>query len=179
MSFRLSTRLFGELLIERGRLKPEQLNEALASRQPRERLGQTLVRLGLLDERDVVELLGEQFSLPIADAETLSKAEADAVAIVPEHLARQSLVLALRRSDSTLEVAVGDPLDVVSLDHLRALTGCQLKIWLARPTRGSGPPRRRPRSLKRSTCRVPRTWSRMSISPRCGSRSRTPRWCGS
>ena len=134
MSFRLSTRLFGELLIERGRLKPEQLNEALASRQPRERLGQTLVRLGLLDERDVVELLGEQFSLPIADAETLSKAEADAVAIVPEHLARQSLVLALRRSDSTLEVAVGDPLDVVSLDHLRALTGCQLKIWLARPS---------------------------------------------
>ena len=33
-----------------------------------------------------------------------------------------------------LEVAVGDPLDVVSLDHLRALTGCGLKVWLAQPS---------------------------------------------
>jgi type IV pilus assembly protein PilB len=33
-----------------------------------------------------------------------------------------------------LEIAVGDPLDVVSLDHVRALTGCTLKVWIARPS---------------------------------------------
>ena len=33
-----------------------------------------------------------------------------------------------------IEVAVGDPLDVVSLDHLRALTGSQLRVWIARPS---------------------------------------------
>jgi type IV pilus assembly protein PilB len=33
-----------------------------------------------------------------------------------------------------LEVVVGDPLNVVSLDHLRALTGCTLKVWIGRPT---------------------------------------------
>ena len=123
LSYRLSTRRFGELLVERERLTSEQLNQALTSRQdPRERLGQTLVRLGLLDEGDVVELLGQQFSLPIADADQLGKAEREAVELVPEHLARQAGLLALRREGTTLEVAVGDPLDVVSLDHLRALT---------------------------------------------------------
>src|SRR5438046_10482720 len=133
--FRLSTRRFGELLIDRGRITSDQLEQAMAARQdPHERLGQALVREGLMQEAEVVELLAEQFSLPIADAEMLSKAEPAAVATVPEHLARQALVLALRRSDSTLEVAVGDPLDVVSLDHLRALTGCTLKIWIARPS---------------------------------------------
>jgi len=135
LSFRLSTRRFGELLIERGWVNSEQLALALRSRQdPRERLGQTLVRLGLLKERDVTELLGEQFSLKVVDAEHLSKADPEAVELVPEHLARQALLLALRREGDTLDIAVGDPLDVVSLDHLRALTGCTLRVCLARPS---------------------------------------------
>ncbi len=135
LSFRLSTRRFGELLMERGWVTPEQLALALRSRQDaRERLGQTLVRLGLLKERDVTELLGEQFSLVVVDAEQLAKADPEAVALVPEHLARQALLLALRREGDTLDIAVGDPLDVVSLDHLRALTGCTLHVCLARPS---------------------------------------------
>jgi len=135
LSFRLSTRRFGELLIERGWITPEQLAQALRSRQdPRERLGQTLVRLELLEEHQVTELLGEQFSLPVVDAEQLSVADPAAVQLVPEHLARRSLLLALKREEDVLEVAVGDPLDVVSLDYLRALTGCTLHVRLARPS---------------------------------------------
>ena len=135
LSFRLSTRRFGELLIERGWVTPEQLAQALRSRQdPRERLGQTLVRLEMLKERDVTELLGEQFSLTVVDAEHLAKANPEAVQLVPEHLARQALLLALQREGDTLDVAVGDPLDVVSLDYLRAITGCTLRVCLARPS---------------------------------------------
>jgi type IV pilus assembly protein PilB len=135
LSFRLSTRRFGELLMERGWVTPEQLALALRSHQdPRERLGQTLVRMGLLKEREVTELLSEQFSLALVDAEHLAKADPEAVQLVPEHLARQALLLALRREGDTLDVAVGDPLDVVSLDYLRALTGCTLRVCLARPS---------------------------------------------
>ena len=135
LSFRLSTRRFGELLVERGWITPDQLTDALRSRQdPRERLGQTLVRLGTLKERDVTELLGEQFSLPVVDAERLSQADPAAVQLVPEHLARQALVLALKREEDALDVVVGDPLDVVSLDYLRALTGCTLRVCIATPS---------------------------------------------
>ncbi|MEK7330212.1 MAG: hypothetical protein AAB113_05355, partial [Candidatus Eisenbacteria bacterium] len=135
LSYRLSTRRFGELLLERGRLTPAQNEQALKARiDPRERLGQTLVRLGLLEERDVVELLAQQFSLPVADANRLSQADPDAVRLIPEHLARQSGLLALKKDGETMEVAMGDPLDVVSLDHLRALTGCAVKVWVARPS---------------------------------------------
>ena len=135
LSFRLSTRRFGELLVENGRITSDELSQALRVRKdPRERLGQTLVRLGMLDEDDVVQLLGQQFSLPIATADQLSKADPEAVQLIPEHLARQAGLLALRRDDSTLDVAMGDPLDVVSLDHLRALTGCSLRVWVARPS---------------------------------------------
>jgi type IV pilus assembly protein PilB len=132
-SFRLSTRRFGELLIERGKLTTEQVETALKERQdPRERLGQTMVRTGMLDEMAVVELLAEQFSLSIATANVISQADPDAVQLVPEHLARQAVMLALRREENYLDVAVADPLDVVSLDHLRALTGCVLRVQIAR-----------------------------------------------
>jgi type IV pilus assembly protein PilB len=134
-SYRLSTRRLGEILIERGKLTAEQVQHALSSRQDaRERLGQTVTRLGLMTEADVVEVLGEQFSLPVADAERLGRADRAVVQLIPESLARESQVLALGRDGETLEVAVGDPLNVVSLDHLRALTGLQLKVWIGRPT---------------------------------------------
>ncbi|MBI5709854.1 MAG: Flp pilus assembly complex ATPase component TadA [Candidatus Eisenbacteria bacterium] len=134
-SYRLSTRRFGELLLERGWVTSDQLAQALRSRQdPRERLGQTMVRLGLLKEKDVTDLLGDQFSLPVVDAERLSQADPAAVQLIPEHLARQSGLLALKKDEEILEVAVGDPLDVVSLDYLRALTGCTLRVCLARPS---------------------------------------------
>jgi len=135
VSYRLSTRRFGELLLDRGLLSSDQINDAMRQRSdPRERLGQTLVRLGLLNERDVVQLLSEQFSLPIADNEKLSKADPEAVQLVPENMARQANLLALRREGESLEVVVGDPLDVVSLDNLKALTGCTLKVWIAPPS---------------------------------------------
>jgi len=134
-SFRLSTRRLGELVLERGRVTPDQLDHALRSKSdPRERLGQTLVRLGLLEEAEVVAILAQQFGLPIADSETLGHAEPGAVRLIPEHLARQAGLLALKRDGNALDVAVGDPLDVVSLDHLRALTGCTLRVWIAQPS---------------------------------------------
>jgi len=135
LSFRLSTRRLGELLVERGQLTPEQLTDALRQRlDAKERLGQTLVRLGLIGEREVVELLAHQFGLPIAPPDRLSKADPKAIELVPEHVARQANLLALHREDNVLEVAVGDPLDVVSLDHLRALTGCTLRVFVATPS---------------------------------------------
>ena len=135
VSYRISTRRFGEILIDSGKLTADQVNQALKSRQdPRERLGQALVRLGMLKESDVVQLLGEQFGLPLADGALLAKADPAATQLVPEHLARQSNLLALKRDGDTLDVAVGDPLDIVSLDYLRALTGCQLRVMIARPS---------------------------------------------
>src|SRR6185503_13952331 len=132
---RPASRRLGELLVERAGLTLEQVAHALGARSdPRERLGQAMVRLGYLTEADVVEALAQQFRLPVADAQRLTTASREAVQLVPEQLARQAQVLALAREGDTLEIAVGDPLDVLSLDHLRALTGCALRVWVARPS---------------------------------------------
>ena len=132
---RSASRRIGELLIERAGITPASVEHALAARSdPRERLGQALVRLGHLSEHDLVQALAHQFGLPVADAEKLTSANREAVQLVPEQLAREKQVLALAKHGGTLEIAVSDPLDVLSLDHLRALTGCALRVWVARPS---------------------------------------------
>src|SRR5204863_3117976 len=129
VSYRLSTRRFGELVLESGHVTLDQLDAARhAKRGPRGRLGQTLVRLGYLDEGQVIELLAKQFNLPVAPPDRLSQADEAVVKLIPEHLARQAGVLALSRNGDQLDVAMGDPLDVVSIDHLRALTGCRTAV---------------------------------------------------
>jgi type IV pilus assembly protein PilB len=132
---RSASRRIGELLIERAGITSASVEHALAARSdPHERLGQALVRIGACGEHDLVQALAHQFGLPVADAEKLTSANREAVQLVPEQLAREKQVLALAKHGGTLEIAVSDPLDVLSLDHLRALTGCALRVWVARPS---------------------------------------------
>ena len=109
----LSTRRFGELLVERGWVTPDQLADALRARSdPRERLGQTLVRLGVLKERDVTELLGEQFSLAWWTPSTSPRRTRRRCSSAPLSTWRGRPCCS-RSSARTnaLDVAVGDPLD--------------------------------------------------------------------
>jgi len=132
---RFTSPRLGELLIQHAGLTTAQVQHALAARtDARERLGRTLVRLGYLTEAQIVEALARQFGLGVAHVEQLTAASREAVQLVPEHLARESQVLALSRVGDSLEIAVADPLDVLSLDHLRALTGCQLNVLVAKPS---------------------------------------------
>jgi type IV pilus assembly protein PilB len=124
----------GELLVEIAGVEPGDVERALTSRtDPRERIGHALVRLGLLTPSHVALALARQFGLPLADVERLTAASREAVQLVPERLARDSQLLALARTGDVLQVAVSDPLDVLALDHLRAITGCSLELLVARP----------------------------------------------
>ena len=132
---RFAARRLGDLLVEHAGVSTDQVEFALGARtDPRERLGQALVRLGYLSEAGLVQSLARQFALPVANIGKLTAANRDAVQLVPEHLAREAQLLALALDGTTLEVAVGDPLDVVALDHLRALTNCTLHVFVAQPS---------------------------------------------
>src|SRR3972149_6019271 len=58
----------GDILLERGKISPEHLQAALAARKtPYDRLDRILVQMGFVNERDVLEVLGEQMSIPVVD----------------------------------------------------------------------------------------------------------------
>ena len=56
------------LLIERGMVTEEQVAKALESRKsPADSLEKTLMELGFVSERELIELRGEQLSIPFVD----------------------------------------------------------------------------------------------------------------
>jgi type IV pilus assembly protein PilB len=72
------------------------------------RLGQLLVDAGAISDRQLAETLSEQLNIPMADLRN-DRPEADAVAKVPERVAREYVAVPLRLSGNCLEVVIADP----------------------------------------------------------------------
>jgi hypothetical protein len=109
----------GTILLRNGALTPEQLEEALTSMsRTGERLGETLVRLGWLTERDVAQALAEQYGLDYIDLR-LARPESSALALLPAITAAALSALPVRLlGNGRVLVAVSDPTDIVALDRL-------------------------------------------------------------
>src|SRR5215469_12749179 len=89
----------GQMLVNDEVLTPDQLNEALdRQRKTRERLGQILIDMKLIDEDMLLKYLGAQFRKEPITRQDLASLDADVVRLVPEEVARQYGVIAARRS---------------------------------------------------------------------------------
>jgi len=117
----------GQMLVDDGVLSQEQLNTALErQRKTRERLGQVLIELKLIDEEVLLKYLGAQFRKEPITRQELQALDMNVVKLVPEEVARQHGVIAAQRQGRKLIVATADPLNVVALDDLRRATGLEV-----------------------------------------------------
>jgi type IV pilus assembly protein PilB len=121
----------GEVLIEEGLIRYEQLEEALAEQQRTGRaLGRVLIDLGMLEEQDLVSALAKQIGLPFVD---LGEYPVDpaAAALISDALAKRYSALPIGYEDSKLVVAMSDPANVFALDDIRTITGLEIKPVVA------------------------------------------------
>lgn len=116
-----SNKFLGEQLIERGIITREQLWEALrVQSRTGERLGKILVKLGLVSENDINEITGVwQIKLDNLDP-TLLKT-------LSEQLIRKYKIVPVNKEGNCLTVAMALPTDLLAIDDLRLLTGCEIE----------------------------------------------------
>lgn len=106
-------RPIGELLVSEGTITAEELQSALLAQDSSgRRLGTELVALDVIDEFQLASALASQFGLPVADLSTESPV-AEAVAMLPEAIARDNNAIPLRLDNGMLHIAVADPLPEV------------------------------------------------------------------
>ncbi|MCK6455826.1 MAG: type II secretion system ATPase GspE [Phycisphaerae bacterium] len=121
----------GDLLVERGLITKDQLQQAVsAKREPTERLDRILVRLGYVDERAVLEVLGEQLAFPVVDL-TKSKIDVETLKQMPTKLVHRRKLIPLEKSNGKICVATSDPFDLYGFDELRMITGLDVMPVLA------------------------------------------------
>ncbi len=113
----------GDLLVREGLLTKENLAKALheQSQTPGQRLGLTVVKMGLVPETEVVRMLARQYRMPAVD---LSRFEVDTrlLKLIPAELASKHTVLPLKREGRQLTVAIADPTVMGVVEDLKFIT---------------------------------------------------------
>lgn len=125
----------GEILLREGVITEDQLQKAIQIQKSEGgRIGEVLVRLKLVDEKDIAIALGKQLGIPYASlARGLLQPQADQglEQLIPEDFSRRHNLLPLSKNFNSLTVAVSDPLDLIVMDNLKRMTGCQINPIVA------------------------------------------------
>ena len=112
----------GELLLEQGRISPQQLESALAAqRESGEFLGTLLVRKGWLTEDALLQTLAQQAGIPYVHLDAGVDWSVASRFSLPALVAHQCLPI--RIDDQSVTVAVANPLEAWALDELQRLVG--------------------------------------------------------
>ena len=128
-------KLLGEIMLEFGFVTERQLNEAL-QRQQREhagrKIGEVMIELGFATDAEVTRALARQFNLEMVFIDDLKINQA-VIDKVPGELAKTHNIMPVDYSSGVLTVAMGDPLDLDSLDKISFVVNAQVECVLARP----------------------------------------------
>ena len=114
--------LLGELLVRNQVISPQALNEALTQQSATgRRIGQVLVELGVIDERDLAHALAQQVRMQVVDlnrttpdpaaAELLGESKARSLSAIPMGITE----------DGTVHIALADPSPDVAEEVLRSV----------------------------------------------------------
>jgi type IV pilus assembly protein PilB len=96
-----------------------------------EKLGAALMHSGAITEDDLVTVYAMQLGYQKVDEENLFNADQEVAKLIPEDFAREHNVLALAKSDSSIQVAMEDPEDLVAIDNLKRLTKLTPNVQVA------------------------------------------------
>jgi MSHA biogenesis protein MshE len=107
----------GDLLVSEGVIGEAQLNNALAEQKKTgQKLGNTLVDLGYIDERRLLEFLSQQLQVPLIDVNGL-RVDPQVVQQLPETIARRYRMAVLESSEREVLLGMADPTDLFAYDE--------------------------------------------------------------
>jgi type IV pilus assembly protein PilB len=119
----------GWLLLDKGLITSQQLDEALTDRQiSGGLLGDALVRLGFVFETDLARVLAEQAGVPFMNLEALD-VDQGAITVIPRSLGEALLALPVRFTpEGGIVIAVADPTDETLLPQLQLAITCPIVL---------------------------------------------------
>ncbi len=128
---RKQRRRLGEILVKWGVVTQSGVDEALEhARGEGLRIGEALIALGLADEEDVTKALATQYDMEYIDLDRNVVVPTD-LHLIPDEIIKRHLVLPLGRENEKLKIVITDPLDLETLDMLRFRLNFELEPCLA------------------------------------------------
>ena len=127
--------LFGELLVSKGLLSREELVEALNKQRVRGgRLGQVLLSLRMLSDREITDTLAEHLGMECFHFDDVGEIDVDVACVLPESIAQRFCLVVIGEKDGKVVVAMADPLNVIAIDTITLKMNRDIKIVISSPS---------------------------------------------
>jgi type IV pilus assembly protein PilB len=121
----------GEMLLKENLITADQLKQALEHQKANGgRLGNSLVKLGMLNDDDVTAVLSRQYGVPSINL-AYFEVDLNVTKLIPMETAIKYQVLPLSRVGSSLTLAMVDPTNVFAMDDIKFMTGFNIEPVVA------------------------------------------------
>jgi len=121
----------GEILLKENLITPDQLKQALEHQKANGgRLGNSLVKLGFLNDDEVTAVLSRQYGVPSINL-AYFEVDPNVTKLIPMDTATKYQVLPLSRVGSSLTLAMVDPTNVFAMDDIKFMTGFNIEPVVA------------------------------------------------
>jgi type IV pilus assembly protein PilB len=95
-------------------------------------LSRILLRLKIVSEDQLIVVLSEALQIPLINL-NLYHIDPTLLKLIPKETAEKSLLIPISRIKEQLTIAMVDPLDMLTVDNIKALTSMSVSVVLARP----------------------------------------------
>lgn len=123
--------LLGQILLRSGVVTTEQLQIGLLRQKSwKLPLGETLIKLGYLNEETIRKAISSQLDIPFLNLDKAAL-DADLVTLMSEEYARKNLLVPLSRKDGAITIVMDDPTNFRLTEELSYFTGQKIQVATA------------------------------------------------
>ena len=121
----------GNFLVREGLITPEQLENALQEQKANGgMLGSNLVRMGYIEEAELMEFLSKQFGVPSTDPSKLD-VDPEVIEMIPGNIVQKYRIVPISLEGQTLTIAMVDPSNIFIIDDIKFLTRKNIRVTVA------------------------------------------------
>ena len=121
----------GELLKEWGLINDAQLVRALTHQKDKGGLiGEVLIELGYCKEEDIAQALTAQYGFPYLPLSSY-EINKDAILLIPARVARQYLLIPIDKIGNNLTLAMSNPLNLQAIEDIELSCGCTVQAFVS------------------------------------------------
>ncbi len=120
-----------QILLDRSLLSESQLAEAMKLHHSEGlRIDRAITQLGMLTERQLLEVMAEELHLPLVKLDDITIAP-ETLRALPSKIIYRKRLVPISKTGDTLNVATSDAFDLYAFDDLRLMTGLTIQPVLA------------------------------------------------
>jgi type IV pilus assembly protein PilB len=130
-------KLLGQILIEKELITEGHLEDALDLQETSLlRIGEQLIKMGLVNETDVIQALSEQLDVPILKLDEVDDLPFDLVEELGFKFCKENKVIPVLedKESQTIHIVHDDPLNIFIIDDVEQKTGQQVKFFIDSPS---------------------------------------------